>query len=202
MPTTSRRRAKATAVPPRAAVGAGRARAPASRAALTETLEDYLEIVYMLSRRHAAVRVRDIARAKSVRMPTVVIALRRLAERGLIRYAAGDCAQLTAVGAGRGRRLAERHVFLQRFLQEILGLPEAIAAKDACGLEHHLTPVTLERLAALVEHLDAGRGGAGRRRAAGRGTQLRTSRAPSRRFSNRAWSRRLGDETPAAKSRR
>jgi DtxR family Mn-dependent transcriptional regulator len=176
MPTTPRRRAKTAAATPRAAAGGG-------RAVLTETLEDYLEIVYMLARRHAAVRVRDIARAKAVRMPTVVIALRRLRERGLVRYAAGDCAQLTPAGGARGRRLAERHVFLQRFLQEVLGLPEAIAAKDACGLEHHLTPVTLERLAALVERLDAGR-------------------TCSPRFSNRAWSRRLGDEIPVAKSRR
>ena len=152
---------------------------------LTETLEDYLEIVYMLSRRHGTVRVRDVARAKSVRMPTVVIALHRLAERGLVRYAAGDGAQLTAAGLVRGRRLAERHVFLQRFLQEILGLPEAIAAKDACGLEHHLTPLTLERLVALAERLGAG----------GRAT-------PRRRFSHRAWSRRLGDEIPVAQSRR
>ena len=176
MSTTPRRRAKTTAAPPRSAAVAG-------RAALTETLEDYLEIVYMLARRHPAVRVRDVARAKAVRMPTVVIALRRLGERGLVRYAAGDCAQLTAAGAARGRRLAERHVFLQRFLQEVLGLPEAIAAKDACGLEHHLTPVTLERLAALVERLDAGR-------------------KSSQHFSSRAWSRRLGDETPVAKRRR
>jgi Mn-dependent DtxR family transcriptional regulator len=172
------------------------------RAALTETLEDYIEIVYMLTRRQGAVRVRDIARAKSVRMPTVVIALRRLAERGLVRYAAGDCAQLTAAGSARGRRLAERHVFLQRFLQEVLGLPEAIAAKDACGLEHHLAPLTLERLVALVERLDADRGVTRRNRATKPEKPARASRASSRHFSHRAWSRRLGDETRVAKNRR
>jgi DtxR family Mn-dependent transcriptional regulator len=151
---------------------------------LTETLEDYLEIVYMLSRRRERVRVRDIARARPVRMPTAVIALRRLAEKGLVRYAAGECAQLTAAGIRRGRQLAERHVFLQRFLQEVLGLPEEIAARDACGLEHHLDPITLERLIALARRLD--------------------SEGPvvaARSFSRRVWARRLGDETPAPRSR-
>jgi DtxR family transcriptional regulator, Mn-dependent transcriptional regulator len=170
--------------------GAGHRTPP--RGALTETLEDYLEIVFMLSRRHAEVRVRDIARAKSVRMPTVVIALRRLAERGLIQYAAGEFARLTAGGMALGRDLARRHVFLQRFLEDVLGVPERIAARDACGLEHHLTPVTLARLSALIAHIDACRAGA----PVTRGGCAPGEGGPSAPLRQRAWSRRLGDATP------
>jgi Mn-dependent DtxR family transcriptional regulator/Fe2+ transport system protein FeoA len=123
-------------------------------APLSEALEDYLEIILDLSARHDVVRIRDVARARAVRMPTAVIALRRLTERGLVRYAAGDHAALTPAGARRARQLAARHAFLERFLRDILGLPARTAAQDACGLEHHLAPATLERLCAFVESIE------------------------------------------------
>jgi DtxR family Mn-dependent transcriptional regulator len=122
---------------------------------LSETLEDYLKIILDLASRHDTVRVRDIARAKAVSMPTVVIALHRLAEKGLVRYDAHGPAQLTAAGMGRARQLAGRHAFLARFLREILGLPIETAAGDACGLEHHLTLATLERFVAFVECVES-----------------------------------------------
>ncbi len=126
---------------------------PASTA-LSETLEDYLEIILRLSLEHQVVRVRDIAREKSVRMPTVTAALKRLAERGLIVYEAREFAVLTDRGAAIAGRVASRHRFLRRFLVEILGVPAAVAEQDACGLEHHLSPPTVERLAAFVEYLE------------------------------------------------
>ncbi len=132
------------------------AQAPGAPVAeLSETLEDYLKIILELAALHATVRVRDIARAKAVSMPTVVIALHRLAEKGFVRYDAHGPARLTAAGTMRARQLAGRHAFLERFLREILGLPVETAAGDACGLEHHLTPATLERLVAFVECVES-----------------------------------------------
>lgn len=166
--------------------------ASAKRAqALTETLEDYLETVYLLSRSGGTVRVRDIARARSVRMPTVVIALRRLAEKGYLRYSAGDFAALTRAGETRGRRIAARHAFLQRFLRDVLGLPDDAAAREACGLEHHLSRETLERLAAFVDFLDDCPVGGEPRGCRWLRLEERGTRGRRRRFAWSAWARRL-----------
>jgi len=121
---------------------------------LSETLEDYLEIILALALENPAVRVRDIARAKGVRMPSVTAALRRLSERGLVSYQAREYVGLTAEGEGIARRLTGRHRFLTRFLHELLGVPEDVAERDACGLEHHLSAQSLDRLAAFVEYID------------------------------------------------
>ncbi len=121
---------------------------------LTETLEDYLEIILMLSLEMPTVRVRDIARVKGVRMPTVTWALRRLAEKQLVLYAAREYVELTEPGGEIARSVAGRHRFLSAFLVKILGVAPKVAEKDACGLEHHLSPQTLDRLAALVEYVE------------------------------------------------
>jgi DtxR family transcriptional regulator, Mn-dependent transcriptional regulator len=138
---------------------------------LSETLEDYLKIILDLAARHDSVRVCDIARAKAVSMPTVVIALHRLAAKGLVRYEARGPARLTAAGTTRARQLAGRHAFLERFLSEILGVPGEAAVDDACGMEHHLTPQTLERLVAFVECIESCPQAAHACRAAARGAR-------------------------------
>jgi DtxR family Mn-dependent transcriptional regulator len=129
-------------------------RSTAPRRALTETLEDYLEIILELSAEKGVVRVRDIARVKAVRMPSVISALKRLADLELVDYEAGEHARLTRRGAAHARGVAGRHIFLRRFLQEILSVPPAIAAADACGLEHHLSAETLERFSAFLEYVE------------------------------------------------
>ena len=47
--------------------------------ALSESLEDYLEVIYHLVEEKKVARVRDIANRKGVKMSSVVGALRRLA---------------------------------------------------------------------------------------------------------------------------
>ncbi|MCK4304364.1 MAG: metal-dependent transcriptional regulator [Candidatus Eisenbacteria sp.] len=122
--------------------------------ALSETLEDYLEIILQLSLRHKNVRVTDIAQAKKVRMPTVTWALGRLSEKGLVHYRARQYVQLTDLGGAIARKTSSRHRFLMHFLSRILGVPADAAEQDACGLEHHLSSHSLERLAAFVEYIE------------------------------------------------
>jgi len=133
-------------------------KAPASgfarRGGLTEALEDYLEIILDLASRKRVVRVRDIARAKQVRMPTVISALKRLAEKELVQYGAGEYAELTPEGVVRAQQIAGRHDLLRRFLSRILGVAEPNAAHDACGIEHHLSAESLERLSAFIEYIE------------------------------------------------
>jgi DtxR family transcriptional regulator, Mn-dependent transcriptional regulator len=121
---------------------------------LSESLEDYLKIIFQLERERRVARVKDIAARKGVRMASVTGALRRMAKEGLVHYGAREFVELTDDGAELARKVLQRHDFLRRFLIDTLGLVKATAEKDADAIEHHLSGETLARLVALYQFLE------------------------------------------------
>lgn len=122
-------------------------------AIMTKALEDYLETIYLILRDHKVARVRDIARARDVKMASVTPAMRRLAEAGLIAYSQREFIELTPEGERIARRILARHDILQRFFHEFLQMSEEAAEADACAMEHHLSNEGMDRLARLFEFL-------------------------------------------------
>ena len=59
-----------------------------NRMVLSESLEDYLEIILALEKVNKVARVKDIAEKMGVLRGSVTGALKNLAEKGLINYAA------------------------------------------------------------------------------------------------------------------
>jgi DtxR family Mn-dependent transcriptional regulator len=121
--------------------------------ALSESLEDYLEVIFRLQQNHKVVRVRDIARVKDVKTSSVVSALQRLDREDLIDYKQREYVELTENGRQLGFRLYQRHTFLKRFLTDFLQVDPETAERDACAIEHAISVETLERIAAMVEFL-------------------------------------------------
>ncbi len=115
--------------------------------------EEYLEAMYLLRRSKGAVRLKDIADMLNIRAPTAVEALERLAEKGLIIYEKRGVLDLTPAGEDVAREIYSRHQELKEFFQEILSLPEEVAEEEACRIEHHIRPETLERMARLTRKL-------------------------------------------------
>ena len=113
---------------------------------LSESLEDYIEIIYNLIKDHKVARVRDIARAKDVKMSSVVSALKRLDSEKLINYEAHEYVELTRAGEDLAKRLMRRHNFLTRFLVDVLQVDPEIAESDACQMEHAISAETMNRL--------------------------------------------------------
>ncbi|NLI16878.1 MAG: metal-dependent transcriptional regulator [candidate division Zixibacteria bacterium] len=126
---------------------------------LSESLEDYLEIIFELAQKQGAARVRDIAKAKKVQMPSVTSALKRLEKESLITYEAREFARLTSQGENLARSLLKRHYFLKSFLVDILKVDPKTAAKDACSMEHALSQKTMSRFYDFSEFLGAGKNG-------------------------------------------
>lgn len=122
-----------------------------SNAQLTRSMEDYLEAIYNLKARTDIARVKDIAREMAVKMPSVTGALRSLADKGLVTHRPYESVELTEEGLERAREVARRHAAIKGFLVETLGLAEANAESEACGIEHAIRPDTLDRLLAFVE---------------------------------------------------
>ena len=66
--------------------------------------EEYLEAMYILHKNKGVIRVKDIAKMMNVKPPSVVDALKKLAEKGLIEYEKYDRILLT----DSGREIAEK----------------------------------------------------------------------------------------------
>ena len=122
---------------------------------LTGSLEDYLETILELVQEHSFARVRDIAKARSVKSGSVSPALRRLAELGLVKYVRREYVALTPEGEQQARRVTTRHRLLARFFSEVLGMPAATAQRDACAMEHSLSDEGMDCFVRFFEYLSA-----------------------------------------------
>jgi DtxR family transcriptional regulator, Mn-dependent transcriptional regulator len=125
-----------------------------SSLALSPIMEDYLEAILRLQRSHPVIRVKDIAAAMSVKMPTVTAALRTLAGEGLVTHGRYAHVELTEAGREAAQQVSRRHVTLAGFLHDVLQVEPEQADREACELEHALTPDTLRRLTGLLEFVD------------------------------------------------
>ena len=108
---------------------------PSTGSDITGSLEDYLETIYRILGRSSA--------------------MRRLADKKLIRYSKRNYIELTEEGLYIARRTMTRHNLLSRFLTDILGIDREQAENDACAMEHFLSESSMERLAAFFEFLAA-----------------------------------------------
>ena len=124
------------------------------RPELTKSLEDYLETVYLLVRDGGYARVRDIAKARSVKASSVTPALRRLSDMGLVDYERREYVKLTPDGETAARRVLSRHRLLTRFFGKFLGMSAGAAEEEACSLEHALSDEGMERMVRFFEFLN------------------------------------------------
>ena len=116
-------------------------------------MEDYLEKIVMITEGKEAVTVTNISRLLGVTKPSVISALKKLSEKGLIKHERYGYVELTAEGGKIAEDVCRRHEALGKFLIEILGVDPDIAWEDACEMEHFISPVTLKKLARFVEFM-------------------------------------------------
>jgi len=120
---------------------------------LSQSLEDYLEMVHMLRLANGIARVKDIAAALSVKMPSVAKAILELKKLGLVTQEPYSGVELTDEGRKAAADVLNRHILLKGFLIR-LGVSEAIADKDACCMEHILSAETLSVIEGFMKRGD------------------------------------------------
>jgi len=115
-----------------------------------ESAEDYLEAILMIQERKGYVRSIDIAEELQFSKASVSIAMKKLRENGYI--SVDHAGQITLLKPGReiAERIYERHKVLTS-LFERLGVNHDTAAKDACKVEHDLSPETFNALKRFCE---------------------------------------------------
>lgn len=117
---------------------------------LSQSLEDYLEMIHMLRVEGGGARVKDIAEALSVKMPSVAKAVQELKKLGLVTQKPYSGVELTDAGEKLAADVLNRHLLLKSFLMR-LGVSEDVADKDACCMEHILSAETLSKIESFVK---------------------------------------------------
>lgn len=112
---------------------------------LQESGEMYLETIYILSRELPVVRSLDVAEYMNFSKPSITRAMKLLKTAGLVESNDKGHLTLTKEGKKLAMKTYERHVFLTKLFCDI-GVPEDIAVKDACKLEHYISEETFKAI--------------------------------------------------------
>ena len=121
--------------------------------ALHESGEDYLETIYLLSKKSPYVRSIDVANELGYSKPSVSRAMKILREEGMITVSDDGALKLTKAGMKHAAAVYERHMLFTQFFAEFLGVNPVTAEKDACKVEHIISDETYLRLKGyMTEH--------------------------------------------------
>ena len=118
--------------------------------ALLESGENYLETILVLTKKNGSVRSIDIAEAKQFTKASVSRAMSILKRDNYIIMHPDGSILLTKEGLKKATAVYDRHVTLTRFINEVLGVDVEIAEKDACRIEHIISPETFAGIKAQL----------------------------------------------------
>lgn len=110
-----------------------------------ESAENYLETIYILSKRLPVVRSVDIATELNFKKPSVSVAMKHLREKEQITVSDAGFISLTPEGRAIAEAVYERHTVLTKMFV-LLGVSEKTAAEDACQIEHILSDESFEAI--------------------------------------------------------
>ena len=117
---------------------------------LQESGEMYLESIYVLSKQQNYVRSIDISEYMGYSKPSVSRAVNLLKTNGYIVMDDENFITLTESGLEIAQKIYSRHTVLTKMLVA-LGVPQDVAAEDACRMEHTISDTSFE---AIKRHLE------------------------------------------------
>lgn len=112
---------------------------------LSESVEDYLESILILSGQLPYIRSVDVASYLGFSKASVSHAVKLLQEDGLIEWDERKHLSLTPKGMEIASATYQRHVFFTEMLENI-GVPRDIAEEDACRIEHIISEETFQAI--------------------------------------------------------
>lgn len=117
-----------------------------------ESSENYLETILILGKKLPVVRAVDIANELGFKKSSVSIAMKNLREKHHITVSDAGFISLTDSGREIAEMIYERHELLTECLVK-LGVSEAVAAEDACRVEHVISVETFDAIKRFVASL-------------------------------------------------
>lgn len=110
-----------------------------------KSAEDYLEAILLIKQKRGCVRSIDIVNLLGFSKPSVSVAMKNLRTNGFIEVSGDGNICLLEPGRKIAQELFERHTMLTSCLAAI-GVPEEIAAEDACRIEHVISKESFEAI--------------------------------------------------------
>jgi DtxR family Mn-dependent transcriptional regulator len=118
----------------------------------TPTIEDYLGVIYTLERDSEPVIGARLADWLEVSPPTVTATIKRMIRDGWVSMDRSKEIHLTPAGRKAAHSVLRRHMLAELLLARVLDVPWSQVHQEADAMEHTLSPETVERLAAKLEH--------------------------------------------------
>jgi len=115
-----------------------------------ESGEMYLETIHVLLKKNGAVRSVDVSEHMGYSKPSVSRAVGLLKRNGYILVDDDGYIALTDAGEQVAQKIYERHTILSTLLVA-LGVDPAVAAEDACRMEHAISDESFE---AIKRHME------------------------------------------------
>ncbi|MFC2162089.1 metal-dependent transcriptional regulator [Candidatus Altiarchaeota archaeon] len=119
----------------------------------SHTVEDYMEAIYVLIRDKGYARTKDISLALRLTPASVTEMLHKLSAMKLIKHEPYSPILLTKKGESLAKSVKTRHDTLKK-LFKIVHVSDRTAERDACNVEHQLSPETIDQLTKFVEFVE------------------------------------------------
>jgi len=119
----------------------------------TAAMEDYLEALLTLEQKNIEPRVKNLAEELGIKPPSVIDMLKSLSEKKYVTRSTRTSIELTEDGRRIGEKIQRRHIFIQKFFTDVLGMNEALANEDACKVEHCLSTSTCNRFIEYTQYI-------------------------------------------------
>ena len=118
----------------------------------SQTVEDYLQLIYLLDREGEDVIAARLKERKGVSAPTVWATVKRLERDSLISLGPGHRIRLTPAGQVLAESIIRRHMLAERLLTDILKLDWADVHDEAHRMEHAISPLIERQILTLLNH--------------------------------------------------
>jgi DtxR family transcriptional regulator, Mn-dependent transcriptional regulator len=117
-----------------------------------ESMEMYLETIYILESDHGHAHGAEIAKRLGVSKPSVSKAMKHLKAKGLVNKEHYGTITLTEKGKEVSMKIYSNHRLISMFLEHSLKLDVNEASKNACKIEHVISE---NMLTAIEKYLEA-----------------------------------------------
>ncbi|HOS04431.1 MAG TPA: metal-dependent transcriptional regulator, partial [Candidatus Hydrogenedentes bacterium] len=120
---------------------------------ITHSAAHYLMAIDSLRDSRGYARVTDVADVLDVSRGAASMSITQLKRRGWVAEDPNRFLLLTDQGHDIAHAVEHKFRILSRFFEEILGVPRETALRDACKMEHLISPETGRRLVWLMRYV-------------------------------------------------
>jgi DtxR family Mn-dependent transcriptional regulator len=118
----------------------------------SETVEDYLQLIYTMRREGSPVIAARVKDRKGVSAPTAWATLKRMERDGLVTLAADHHIELSPHGQEMAESIIRRHMLAERLLTDILKMDWADVHDEAHRVEHAISPLIEKQILVLLNN--------------------------------------------------